>query len=39
MWFADSENLCFILVLKEKMFLTFNIVYFPNFETNASSNN
>ena len=38
-WFADSENLCFILILKEKMFLIFNIVHFPNFETSASSYN
>ena len=36
-WFTDSENLCFILILKEKMkkFLTFHIVHFPNFEINA----
>ena len=37
-WFIDSENLCFILILKENMtrFLTFNIVHFPNFEISAS---
>ena len=37
-WFIDSKNLYFILILEEKMikFLTFNIVHFPNFEISAS---
>ena len=36
--FIDSENLCFILILKEEndKVLTFNIVHFPNFELSAS---
>ena len=38
MWFIDSGNLCFIFILKEKINkgLSFNIVYFPNFEISAS---
>ena len=37
-WFIDSKNLCFILVLKEKndKVLTFFIVHFPNFEIGAA---
>ena len=36
-WFIDSENVCFILILKEKMTVfTFNIVHFPNVEISAS---
>ena len=37
-WFIDSANLCFILILEEKddQVLTFNIVPFPNFEISAS---
>ena len=35
-WFIDSENLCFILILKICKVLTFNIVHFPNFEISAS---
>ena len=36
-WFIASENLCFILILKEKnnKVLIFNIVNFPNFEISA----
>ena len=32
--FVDFENLCVILILKEKMtnVMTFNIVHFPNFK-------
>ena len=39
-WFIDSENLCFILMLKEKngKVLTCNIVHFPNFEISAAPN-
>ena len=37
-WFIDSENLCFILILKEKndKVLTLNVVHFPNFGISAS---
>ena len=37
-WFIDSENLCFIPVLKEKIYkiLAFNILHFPNLEISAS---
>ena len=36
-WFIDSENLCFILTLKEKRTkMTFNSVHFPNSEKSAS---
>ena len=37
-WFFDSENLCFILILKRKneKVLIFNIVHFPNFKISAS---
>ena len=37
-WFINGENLCFILILKEKIdnFLAFNIVHIPNFEISAS---
>ena len=36
-WFIDSENLCFILILKKRdKVLTFNIVHFPNFEISTS---
>ena len=37
-WFIDSENLCFILILREKndKVLTFNVVHFPNFGISPS---
>ena len=37
-WFFESENLFFILILKEKndKILIFNIAHFPNFEISAS---
>ena len=37
-WFLNSEDLCFILILKGKTdkVLTINIVYFSNFEISAS---
>ena len=37
-WYIDSENSCFILILKEKndKVSIFNIVHFPNFEISAS---
>ena len=37
-WFIDSENLCFLLILKEKndKVLTFNIVHVTNFEISDS---
>ena len=37
MGFIDSENLCFILILKKNdKVLAFNFVHFPNFEISAS---
>ena len=37
-WFIGRENLCFILIFKEKndKVLTFNIADFPKFEISAS---
>ena len=39
-WFADSEKLCFILFLKEKITfkkkMAFKIAHFPNFEISVS---
>ena len=36
-WFIDSENLSFTLILKEKMtVLTLNIAHFCKFEISAS---
>ena len=37
-WFIDSENFYFIIILKEKndKVLTFNIVHLPNFEISVS---
>ena len=37
-WFFESENLFFILILKEKndKILIFNIAHFPNLEISAS---
>ena len=38
MWFVDSENLCFIFILKEKMtrFCDSILFIFPNFEISPS---
>ena len=36
-WFIDSENVYFILILKKKYkVLTFNFVHFPTFEISLS---
>ena len=35
-WFIDSKNLFHSYLKKNDKDLTFNIVHFPNFETNAS---
>ena len=37
-WFDDFDNLCFILILREKndKVLIFNTVHFPDFEVSAS---